>query len=128
VQRLKECLKVQDEVPNGPHVIEAITSLSLVTNDVHYTGRQEHKISLALTKRLISITFNELKDFGTNIRLLTLEKALFDSMMNDFLPPYLNSLVIIKRNHEIVQNLKDGMNTHLLGHHKSKVVMAKDIV
>jgi hypothetical protein len=66
-----ECLKAQDEVPSGPHVVEvdsiANTCLSRVTNDVHYIGRQEHKINLALAKRLISITFNELKDFGINI-------------------------------------------------------------
>ncbi len=43
MQRLKECLKVQEEVPNGPHVVEAdsITNigLSFVTDDVHYTSR-----------------------------------------------------------------------------------------
>ncbi len=83
---------------------------------------------MALTKRLISIIFNELKGFGTNIRHLTLEKTLSNSMMTDFLPHYLNDLAIVKKNHEIVQNLKDGRNAHLLGHHKSKVVMAKGIV
>jgi hypothetical protein len=29
---------------------------------------------------------------------------------------------------EVVQNLKDGMNTHLVGPWQSKVTMAKDIV
>jgi hypothetical protein len=53
---------------------------------------------------------------------------LFDSMMSDFLPPSLIDLVVVKKNHEIVQSLKDIMNTHLFGHRKSKVVMAKDIV
>jgi hypothetical protein len=66
-----EYLKAQDEVLSGSHAMEvdsiANTSLSRVTNDVHYIGRQEHKIILALAKRLISIILNELKGFGINI-------------------------------------------------------------
>ncbi len=47
-------------------------------------------------------------------------------MVKDSLLPYLNNLAIIKQNHEEVQNLKDGMNTNLIGPHQSKVVMVKD--
>lgn len=47
-------------------------------------------------------------------------------MVKDSLPTYLNNLAIIKQNHEVVQNLKDGMNTNLMAPHQFKVVMAKD--
>jgi hypothetical protein len=48
--------------------------------------------------------------------------------MKDSLPPYLSDLATIKQSHEVVQNLKDGMNTHLVGSQPFKVVMVKDIV
>jgi hypothetical protein len=43
-------------------------------------------------------------------------------------PPYLTNIDVIKQSHKIVQNLKDGMNMHLLGPQQFKVVMAKNIV
>jgi hypothetical protein len=46
--------------------------------------------------------------------------------VKDSLPPYLNNLATIKQNDEVVQNLKDGMNTNLMGPHQSKIVMGKD--
>ncbi len=48
--------------------------------------------------------------------------------MKDSLPPYSSDLTIIKQSHEVVQNLKDGMNTHLVGSQPFKVIMAKDII
>jgi len=56
-----------------------------------------------------------MQDFGKNVRHLAIEKTLSHPMARNFLPPYLNDLATIKRNHEVVQNLKDGMNTHLVG-------------
>ncbi len=48
--------------------------------------------------------------------------------MRDSLPPYFSDLLSIKQNLEVVQNIKQGMNTHLVGQQESKVVMARDIV
>jgi hypothetical protein len=69
---------------------------------------------------------SQLKGFGPNIQHLAIEKTFLYSMVKDSLPPYLNNLAIIKQNHEVVQKLKDGMNTNLMGPHQFKVVMAKD--
>jgi hypothetical protein len=66
---------------------------------------------------------SQLKGFGPNIQHLAIEKTFLYSMVKDSLPPYLNNLAIIKQNH---QNLKDGMNTNLMGPHQFKVVMAND--
>lgn len=49
------------------------------------------------------------------------------SLVRDSLPPYFSDLSI-KQNLDVVQNIKQGMNTHLVGQQESKVVMAKDIV
>jgi hypothetical protein len=49
------------------------------------------------------------------------------SLVRDSLPPYFSDLSI-KQNLDIGQNIKQGMNTHLMGQQESKVVMAKDIV
>jgi hypothetical protein len=48
--------------------------------------------------------------------------------VRDSLPPYFSDLLSIKQNLEVVQNIKQGMNTHLVGQQESKVVMARDIV
>jgi hypothetical protein len=71
---------------------------------------------------------NQMQDFGKNVRHLAIEKTLSHPMMKVSLPPYLNDLAPIKQSHEVVQNLKDGMNTHLMGSQPFKVIMAKDIV
>jgi hypothetical protein len=48
--------------------------------------------------------------------------------MKGSLPPYLSDLAAIKQSHEVFLNLKDGMNTHLVGSQSFKVIMAEDIV
>ncbi len=40
----------------------------------------------------------------------------------------MSDLATIKQSHEVVQNLKDGMNTRLVGSKPYKVIMVKDIV
>ncbi len=41
---------------------------------------------------------------------------------------YCSDISIVKHNQEVVENLKDGLNTHIVGQHHSKLVFAKYIV
>jgi len=106
----------------------ATNSIPNTSLDVHFTTKQEQIVNTSIAKKLILFMISQMQDFGKNVKHLPIEKTLSHSTVKDSLPPYLNDLVVIKQSHEVVQNLKDGMNTHLVGSQPSKVVMAKDIV
>ncbi len=95
--------------------------------DVHLTTRQEQIVNENIAKKLISFMITQMQDFGKNVKHLAIEKTLSHLTVKDFLPPYLSDLAI-KQSHEVVQNLKDEMNTHLVGSQPFKVIMVKDIV
>jgi hypothetical protein len=49
-------------------------------------------------------------------------------ILKGMLPLYLTNVSITKQNHEVVENLKEGLTSHLISQRQSKLMMAKNIV
>jgi hypothetical protein len=56
------------------------------------------------------------------------EKFLGHLLIKGMLPSYCFDISTMKHNQEVVENLRDGLNIHLVGQHHSKLVFAKNIV
>ncbi len=67
-------------------------------------------------------------DVPFEIKHEVIGKFLSHSLFKDMIPPYLIDLRVVKHKYDVLQNMKEGINTHLVGHRKFKLVMAKDIV
>jgi hypothetical protein len=59
---------------------------------------------------------------------IVFEKFLGHSFIIGMLPSYYFDISTVKHNQEVVENLRDGLSTHLVGQHHPKLVFAKDIV
>ena len=55
-------------------------------------------------------------------------KFLSHPIMSKIVPPFLQDFNAIHQNHEVIQNIKADISTHLVGSKKSHLVMAKDII
>jgi hypothetical protein len=71
---------------------------------------------------------NQLIDVLLEIQHEVIGKFLSHSLLKDMGPPYLTNPRVVKNKYDVLQNMKEGINTHLASHRKSKLIMVKDIV
>jgi hypothetical protein len=90
---------------------------------------KKHKKFFANVAREMALfTINQLIDVPLEIQHEVIGKFLSHSLFKDMGPPYLINLGVVKHKYDVLQNMKESINTHLASHRKSKLVMAKDIV
>ncbi len=58
-----------------------------------------------------------LKDQNLRFQQLVMDKFLCHPLVKDFVPPYLENILNLKQNYEIVGNLKEAVTFHLIGVH-----------
>jgi hypothetical protein len=59
---------------------------------------------------------------------IVFKKFLGHSLVKGMLPSYCSNISTVKHNQEVMENLRDGLSTHLVGECHFKLVVAKDIV
>jgi hypothetical protein len=96
------------------------------THYLEFSSREALFENVARKKALFTI--NQLIDVPLEIQHEAIGKFLSHSLLKDMVPPYLNNPRVVKHKYDVLQNMKEGINTHLGGCRKSKLVMAKDIV
>jgi hypothetical protein len=67
-------------------------------------------------------------DVPLEIQHEAIGKFINHSLLKDMVPPYLSDLGVVKHKYDVLQNMKEGINTHSTSRRKSKLVMAKDIM
>ncbi len=67
-------------------------------------------------------------DVPLEIQHEVIQKFLNHSLLKDMGLPYLINPRVVKHKYDVLQNMKEGINTHWASCRKSKLVMAKDIV
>ncbi len=67
---------------------------------------------------------------GTNLAFknIVLEKLFSHPLLKDVLPPYLQELLKVKTNKNLVENFRFGLTSHLVSAKFSKITMEKNIV
>jgi hypothetical protein len=71
---------------------------------------------------------DQLKSHTPKYQQLIMDNFVFHPLVNDFLPPYLANMEVLKQSQAILGNLREALTFHLVGSHQFKLVMAKDIV
>jgi hypothetical protein len=59
----------------------------------------------------------KLKGYNENFQQLIFEKVLGHPILKGMLPLYLTNVFTTKQNHEVVENLKEGLTSNLIGQH-----------
>jgi hypothetical protein len=77
---------------------------------------------------MILFIINQLINVPLEIQHEVIKKFLSHSLLKDMGPPYLIDPGVVKHKYDVLQNMKEGINTHLASRRKSKLVMAKNIV
>jgi hypothetical protein len=91
-------------------------------------AKQKQKLSVELARSITVYVVDKLCEYVEEFQQIVFEKFLGHSFATGMLPSYYSNISIVKNNQEVVENLRDGLNTHLVGQCHSKLVVAKDIV
>ncbi len=97
-------------------------------NYLKFSSRKAQKFSTNVTREMVLFNINQLINVPLEIQHEAIQKFLNHSLLKDMVPPYLTDLRVVKHKYDVLQNMKEGINTHLASCRKSKLVMAKDIV
>ncbi len=81
-----------------------------------------------IAKKLATIALKLIKDFKPSIQHFILEKFLNYSILQNVVPKYLANVQSIKPNQEILNNMKFGIISHLVGPKQTQLVAAKNIL
>ncbi len=102
--------------------------LDPATHYLEFSSRETQKNSTDVAREMDLFIVNQLIDVPLEIQHEAIGKFLSHSLLKDMVPPYLTNLRVVKHKYDVLQNMKEGINTHLAGCRKSKLIMAKDIV
>jgi len=97
-----------------------------LTHYLEFSSREAFFENVAREMALFII--NQLIDVPLEIQHEAIGKFLSHSLLKDMVPPYLTNPRVVKHKYDVLQNMKEGINTHLASCRKFKLVMAKDIV
>jgi len=89
-------------------------------------ARQKQKLSAELTRSITVYVVDKLSGYSKEFQQIMFEKFLGYLLVKGMLPSYCYDISTMKHNQEVVENLKDGLSTHLVGQHHSKLLVAKD--
>jgi hypothetical protein len=81
-----------------------------------------------ITRKLATIALEFIKDFEDSIQHAILEKFFGNSILQNVVHAYLTNVQSIKRNQEILNNMKYGITSQLVGLKQTQLVVAKNIV
>jgi hypothetical protein len=96
--------------------------------DAYKRQRQMQRLSLESSRDIAVFAVQCLSGCSEQVQHASFEKLLSRPLLKRMVPPHLRCLEIVKLNHLVVSNIKDGMREHLVGNRQSKAVLAKDIV
>jgi hypothetical protein len=85
-------------------------------------------VTAKIARKLATIALESIKDFEPSIQHDILEKFSNHSILQNVVPTYLTNVQSIKRNQEILNNMKYGITNHLVGPKHIQLVVAKDII
>jgi hypothetical protein len=90
-------------------------------------AKQKQKLSAKLSRSIIIYALDKLNGYSKEFQQIVFETLLGHSLVKGMLLSYYSDISIVKHNQEVVENLKGGLSTHLVGQHHSKLV-AKNII
>jgi len=95
---------------------------------LEFSSREAQKLSANVAREMVLFIINQLIDVPFEIQHEAIGKFLNHSLLKNMVPPYLTDPGVVKHKFDVLQNMKEGINTHLAGCRKSKLVMVKDTV
>jgi len=96
--------------------------------DINLDLNSRQKFLAHVVRQLAMYTVNQLRDVPIEVQHDVFDKFLNHFIVKDVVLPYLVDSRAVKHKDDVLQNMKAGINTHLIGLKASKLMMAKDIV
>jgi len=75
---------------------------------------QFQKVTADVSKEIALFAVELMKDFDSKVKHIMLEKLFLHPLLNGMLPNYLMGFKYVKRNHEILSNMKARIRKHLM--------------
>ncbi len=130
VEQQQQCL-AKEEIVGHEHEESSFVRLELdhhvrldpPTHYLEFSSRERQKNSANVAREMDFFTINQLIHVPLEIQHDTIGKFLSHSLLKDMVPPYLTNLRVEKHKYDVLQNMKEGINTHLVGWRKSKLIM-----